>query len=210
MLDVHAPEKMHGIRDFLLHILTITIGLFIALALEGLVERHHKNELREAAETNLRQEIQDNRNGLATLVTNSKAEQATLAALLDFVQAREQNKSIPFAVEGIGFSNTTLSDASWRTAQATGALALMDYKQVQDFAAAYTIQDETMRLERVTLDDFILLQSHAVHGFDPTKITPAQATAAEPEITHALAHLIATTDYARGLDQEYARALGQK
>lgn len=31
MLDVHPPhELVHGIRDFLLHLLTITVGLLIA------------------------------------------------------------------------------------------------------------------------------------------------------------------------------------
>ena len=45
MLDVHPPhEKVHGFKDFLLHILTITIGLLIALSLEGCVEwRHHRH-----------------------------------------------------------------------------------------------------------------------------------------------------------------------
>ena len=36
MLDVHTPEhRIGGVRDFLLHILTITVGLLIALALEN-------------------------------------------------------------------------------------------------------------------------------------------------------------------------------
>ena len=39
MLDVHPPhEKMHGFKDFLLHLFTITIGLLIALGLEGYAE----------------------------------------------------------------------------------------------------------------------------------------------------------------------------
>jgi len=34
MLDVHPPEeKIHGFKDFLLHLFTITVGLLIALAL---------------------------------------------------------------------------------------------------------------------------------------------------------------------------------
>jgi hypothetical protein len=58
MLDVHAPhEKIHGIRDFLLHLFTITVGLLIALALEGCVERWHHRELRNEADANLRQEL---------------------------------------------------------------------------------------------------------------------------------------------------------
>ena len=52
MLDVHAPhDKMHGFKDFLLHLATITIGLLIALSLEGCVEwRHHRHLVQEAEE----------------------------------------------------------------------------------------------------------------------------------------------------------------
>ena len=52
MLDVHPPhEKVHGFKDFLLHILTITIGLLIALSLEGCVEwRHHRHLDRDLLE----------------------------------------------------------------------------------------------------------------------------------------------------------------
>jgi len=39
MLDVHAPHSsIGGWREFLLHLVAITIGLVIALSLEGLVE----------------------------------------------------------------------------------------------------------------------------------------------------------------------------
>lgn len=36
MIEVHPPEeKFHGIRDFLVHLSTITIGLLIVLGLEA-------------------------------------------------------------------------------------------------------------------------------------------------------------------------------
>ena len=58
MLDVHAPhDRMEGWRDFLLHLLTITIGLLIALSLEGLVDWRHHRHLVHEAETNLHGEI---------------------------------------------------------------------------------------------------------------------------------------------------------
>ena len=58
MIEVHAPhEKMHGIKDFLLHIFTITVGLFIALMLEAGVEKLHQHHLRDEADSNLRQEL---------------------------------------------------------------------------------------------------------------------------------------------------------
>lgn len=61
MLDVHAPhEKIHGYKDFFLHLFTITVGLLIALGLEGCVEWGHHRHLRREAEVNLRQEVRDN------------------------------------------------------------------------------------------------------------------------------------------------------
>ena len=46
MIEVHPPdEKIHGVRDFLLHLFTITIGLLIALGLEAGVERLHHHHL---------------------------------------------------------------------------------------------------------------------------------------------------------------------
>jgi hypothetical protein len=39
MLDVHAPhQSAHTLKDFLIHIAAITIGLLIALGLEATVE----------------------------------------------------------------------------------------------------------------------------------------------------------------------------
>ena len=52
MLDVHPPpHPSHGWRDFFVHIVTIVIGLLIALALEQTAEGfHHRAQVREARE----------------------------------------------------------------------------------------------------------------------------------------------------------------
>lgn len=64
MLDVHPPEHAaHTWRDFLIHIATIVVGLFIAVGLEQLVEllhRHHqREELREAIQLDAEKAIRD-------------------------------------------------------------------------------------------------------------------------------------------------------
>ena len=65
-MDVHAPhEPIHTWRDFFLHLATITIGLLIALGLEGLVEAAHHHHLLHQAEMNLRAEMSSNRQTLA-------------------------------------------------------------------------------------------------------------------------------------------------
>jgi len=41
----------------------------------------------------------------------------------------------------LGFQLSSLTDASWRTADRTGALAYMDYADVKDYAELYGLQD---------------------------------------------------------------------
>jgi hypothetical protein len=89
MLDVHAPhESVHGWRDFLLHLCTITIGLVIALGLEGCVEWQHHRHLVHEAEQSLLTEIQNNANSLPGIATDIHTEQAALkhdVEVLDYV-----------------------------------------------------------------------------------------------------------------------------
>jgi hypothetical protein len=60
-VDIHSPENsIRTWRDFLLHLLTITIGLFIALMLEAAVESMHNRHLVREARENLRSEIESN------------------------------------------------------------------------------------------------------------------------------------------------------
>ena len=210
MLDVHPPHgKMQGVGDFFLHLFTITVGLFIALALEGLVERHQKADLRREAESNLRQEIQDNRKAIQQMLPVMDQEKKSLITLLEFADARRHNQPFDLSRLSLGFTNSTLDDASWRTANATGALALMDYNTAQRYANVYQLQEQTMRLEQETLDDFLLIESHSVFGFDPARISDAELAAGEPEVRHALAHLVAWQQFSEGLSQTYDGALAK-
>jgi hypothetical protein len=66
MLDVHAPhEALHTWKGFFIHIATIVVGLFIAVALEQSVEALHRSHevaaLREDLRTEIRQIIADSR-----------------------------------------------------------------------------------------------------------------------------------------------------
>lgn len=79
MLDVHPPEHgIHGIRDFFIHLLTITVGLLIALGLEATVEALHHRSERKEAEATLRQELTQNRLTLVTIQKQSDRERDSL------------------------------------------------------------------------------------------------------------------------------------
>ena len=57
-MDIHPPSgPVHSFRDFCLHLLTVILGILIALSLEGLIEwRHHRSlaQLRQVRARHLR------------------------------------------------------------------------------------------------------------------------------------------------------------
>ena len=98
----------------------MTVGLFIALLLEGGVERHHKAELKHEAETNLHQEILDNQKVVTGWVTVMLTEEDRLKRAISFIEAAKAGKLIPLKGDEFGFTEKLLNDASWRTASGTG------------------------------------------------------------------------------------------
>jgi hypothetical protein len=208
MLDVHPPhEKMHGFKDFLLHLLTITIGLLIALGLEGYAEHWKQRELKKDADTKLRQEIRDNAQEIALVHNANSSEQENLKRIVDFMSARKKNEPYDTGQIRLGFTVGDLNSASWKTAAATGALGFMEYDQVQRYSAVYQLQDKYSALQDQTMDEFLQLQSYVIFGFDTEKITPVEAGSAELDTRRALAHLTAMDQVGTALAKEYEAVL---
>ena len=208
MLDVHPPhEKMHGFKDFLLHLLTITIGLLIALGLEGYAERWRQRELKNDADTKLRQEIRDNAQEIVSAHNANASEQENLTRIVDFLNARKKNEPYDTHQIRLGFAMGDLKSASWKTAAATGALGFMEYDQVQLYSAVYQLQDKYSTLQNQTIDEFLQLQSYVIFDSDPEKITPVDAGSAELDTRRALAHLTAMDQVGAALAREYDAVL---
>jgi len=96
----HAPLTW---RDFFVHLVTITIGLFIALTLQAGVESlHHRHLVREARE-NLRREIQINREHYAENMQTLEKNRRQLARNIDLLRDLRSGKPIEkTAWSGIG------------------------------------------------------------------------------------------------------------
>lgn len=157
MLDVHAPhERMEGVGDFLLHLLTITVGLLIALSLEGLVEWRHHVHLVDEANRTLRAELAYNSNQLAKESVQLAKETAEVdkdLAVLRQIQRGTHNKAAQNENLSVDFSGTSLRDTAWRTAQTTGALSYMQYDQAQRYSAVYQSGADFEQAEKSTSED---------------------------------------------------------
>ena len=61
-MEIHAPTKpVESIREFLIHLSMVTIGILIALGLEQAVEAWHHHEPGVEARENISNEIRDNK-----------------------------------------------------------------------------------------------------------------------------------------------------
>src|SRR5215472_8841818 len=72
-MEIHAPEKpILTVKEAAVHLLIVTVGILIALSLEGIVEYvHHRTIVREAREI-MRQEIEENRAELDKVLAHIK------------------------------------------------------------------------------------------------------------------------------------------
>ncbi len=175
-MEVHAPhEPIHSWRDFFIHIVTITIGLLIALGLEAAVEALHHRHLRQETRQNLRAEIQDNQRIFAKDMSYLVGETAELKddiALLQRLRARQQAKPGETLHFAWGWDGT--SDTAWQTAKDTGALGLMDIQAVQQYDGVYSQQDLVDRAALELTRDMTKATIPLTVEPDLNALTPAQ------------------------------------
>ncbi len=136
-MEVHPPhEPVHSWRDALVHIGIMTIGLFIALSLEGLIEyAHHKHLVREARE-NIREELRENHEAAQKDITDLDKEGTRIGAGMKTLRTLQEHPHTHGSIN-FSWSYNELNDAAWRSARDTGALGYMPYKEVQSFTNLY-------------------------------------------------------------------------
>ncbi len=211
MLDVHAPEHpIHGIREFLIHLFTITVGLLIALGLENLAEWRHHVHLRNEADANIVSELRDNSHGLTEVMAAIPQEEKKLKGALSVIQQMNEGKT-PDQQDihniQLGMNLGLLEEASWQTANSTGALSYMEYAHVKRYSSVHALQQQFSQLQQTILAAYLELQSFVVADEDPTKLSTADRDHARVDVQQTLARLEAMRQIGNVLQQEYEKAL---
>jgi hypothetical protein len=158
VIDVHPPhEPIHCWRDFFLHLTTITIGLLIALSLEGLVEWHHHRALAHEAQVSLHREIAKNESSIHEVIDDNQKRQSNLkqdVVILKYIvkyHKDPENQKMSIGSRVIG-----LESVAWQTAQSTGALSYMPYALAQEYTDLYDIQTLLRGLQLQSNRDVII------------------------------------------------------
>jgi hypothetical protein len=178
-MDVHAPhEPIHTWKDFFLHLITITIGLLIALSLEAGVEyMHHRREVKETREA-LRIEREHNRQSFAKNTTYFRVGGALIENnLLVLVYLQQHPGTTEEKLPGLvvwGAYYEPITEATWKTAQQTNVTAFMPQDEVTKDANLYS---DLEQLESTQLDLFRAVTRAQKYSFvDPNvaHMTPPQ------------------------------------
>lgn len=137
-MDLHKPKVAHSVREFLIEIGTITVGILIALSLEAAVEAFRNRTLVDRVRVDLRQELRSNRATLAREIAQDNAVAVPLNALVRYGRDRQIGKrpSIPPSLN-IAMTFMPMSTAGWESAVATQALVHMPYEEAHALTRVY-------------------------------------------------------------------------
>lgn len=208
MIDVHPPHQpVHGWRDFVIHLSIITIGLLIALSLEGLVEWEHHRHLVREADDSLRTEIQHNAESVQKALAEVHKEQAVLkqdTVVLKYI-SKHQKPPSNSSLE-ITFHISDLQSVSWLTAQSTGALAYMPYASAQQYADIYSTQALLATAQQQAARDAIVsLGPFADADDDAQDPTNGQADSIRQKIDVLQGQLLLVDSLLKSLDGSYKK-----
>jgi hypothetical protein len=152
VLEVHPPHHTASSwRDFFIHIGTITLGLFIALSLEGALEAMHHRHLVHESRENIHREIEQNEQ-LAK--DNIAYIQEDLDRMNHNTERVRDLRANPHALdnEQLNFNTSWIrfNESAWRSAHESSVLTYMPTAEVQRYTNLYVQQEAvTQQLEVV-------------------------------------------------------------
>jgi hypothetical protein len=210
VLDVHPPhEPLHNWRDFLIHLAIITIGLLIALSLEGCVEWQHHRHLVHEAEAGLHREIRSNAGSLQENLDGVRKEQELLQQDVAVLKKIIANPKVQNHDEmSIRFNIRGFDDVSWKTAESTGAFSYMPYAQAQEYSDIYDRQHDIDEAEHQAIRDTVISVAPFINSKkDDPNPSADEAASIKGHIEILQGQLGLVENLMTGLDSEYKKFL---
>jgi hypothetical protein len=133
-MEISPPHHpVRSLKEALVHILIVTIGILIALSLDGIREGFRERRLVQDARDNFQLDIRANETHLASETGNLRKVEQAISADLAQMKGSDAAAAGPLKEPiqpGFYFFRTT----SWDTALSTGALGRMDPAEVSRYA----------------------------------------------------------------------------
>jgi hypothetical protein len=134
MLEVHAPHQtVHTWKDFVIHIVAISLGLLIAIGLEQTVEYFHRLHQLADARRELKSELEENHRVLDKNLAKSQEISGQLEQNMVLLRAAQASR-VPIGrqlvYEGLFFWPI---DGPWQVVKQNGSLGLMPHAELYKY-----------------------------------------------------------------------------
>jgi len=204
-LEIHAPDHpILTLKEAAVHLLIVTVGILIALSLEGMVEYiHHKTVIREARAI-MREEIEANQKDLDQTIARIALQTADLQKGIKVFSAMAAGEKptlekLPYMLT---YRSADPHKAAHATAELMGAFAYMDYREVSRYAAMYDAQDRFLDEQAAVLREgttaFAWFQQR-----DLKTAAPADLAVLSERLRQTLATMTVAGQFAAGLQRRY-------
>jgi hypothetical protein len=206
-MDIHAPiGPTRSFKDFAIHILIVTIGILIALGLEGIRESvHEHNSIVETRRT-FRDELGSDRKNLIRETANLQEKSAQLDSVLrDFPELVKNPDQLQKRVDNLEPGFYTFRGTAWGAASASGILAHMNPEEANRFAEAYFGIELYQPISRQAVLDWTAVKSF----FDSRRtFTPQDAIDGEQRLRTLQSDLEIMVHVDQGFMDDLNAALG--
>ncbi len=183
-MDIHKPKPIHSWREFFVELLTIVMGIMIALSAEALVEHHRTERSVAFSRADFIDELGRNRAEVATNLKESEALQGELGKVLAEGALFVQGKGPVGGGHQMGRNFVRPKSAAWSGALSTKVMGDFPHDEGRVVARAYSEQDAFVELERAEQTAWFQLAENSYVG------TPTR-----PEVAKALQHLTVVAAY---------------
>jgi hypothetical protein len=156
-----------SLKGFVVELVTITVGVLIALSFEGLRQWGSDRALVRQAQETIAREIAENRDEVGGVLETAAARDSALADALRFANELLADGRTSVTDLELGFTLAELSAASWESAERTGALGHMEYATVREYSRLYEAQALFSEQQHQSLQELSAVTSALSSGEDP-------------------------------------------
>jgi hypothetical protein len=161
-MEIHAPiGKVESLKEFATHILIVTIGILIALGLEGIREswRHHSevSEARESFRAELQLDLKQLKQDQASV---SQADIKVDQIISDLPRLVKSPEELEQRVRGIQPGFYFFRTTAWESALSSGALTHMKRAELDRFVDAYLGVKDYQEISRNTIPEWIGVETY--------------------------------------------------
>jgi hypothetical protein len=203
-MEIHAPHQpILSLREALVHLAIVTVGIVIALSFEGVREYYEHRALAAEARENITRELRDNGRELDEFLKGMPRMESDLTHAHDLlIDMAASGKTPEQESVHIGFGLASLSTASRTTAQVTGAFGFMPYAEVKKYALVYDLQAKFVQLQDAWLSDYASALALVWIFEDASKARPGEIET----LRHSVDALSASLYVQRQIGEELAKA----